>query len=81
MTCLVGVPALFNASVATGLLPTKGLSLPFVSYGGSNLVVTFMAVGLLLRVAQRDQANERRPAREDEDNGTDRSKRPGSGGR
>ncbi len=51
LTALVGVPALFNAGVATGLLPTKGLSLPFVSYGGSNLVVTFMAVGMLLRIA------------------------------
>jgi cell division protein FtsW len=50
LTALVGVPALFNAGVATGLLPTKGLSLPFVSYGGSNLVVTFMAVGMLLRL-------------------------------
>lgn len=51
LTALVGIPALFNAAVATGLLPTKGLSLPFVSYGGSNLVVTFAAVGMLLRIA------------------------------
>lgn len=64
LTALVGVPALFNAGVATGLLPTKGLSLPFVSYGGSSLVVTFMAVGLLLRLGSEGGASapERRPA-------------------
>ncbi len=50
VTALVGVPALFNVGVATGLLPTKGLPLPLVSYGGSNLVATLIAVGLLLRV-------------------------------
>jgi cell division protein FtsW len=50
LTALVGIPAVFNACVATGLLPTKGLPLPFVSYGGSNLVVTMAAMGLLLRI-------------------------------
>lgn len=64
LTALVGIPALFNAGVATGLLPTKGLSLPFISYGGSNLVVTFMAVGMLLAVGRNGTANERRPTRE-----------------
>jgi cell division protein FtsW len=63
LTALVGVPALFNAGVATGLLPTKGLSLPFVSYGGSSLVVTFMAVGMLLRLGAEGGAGA--PARRD----------------
>lgn len=40
--------ALINMGVATGLLPTKGISLPFVSYGGSNLVTLFFFAGLLL---------------------------------
>lgn len=40
--------ALVNMGVVTGLLPTKGMSLPFVSYGGSNLVVMFSLTGLML---------------------------------
>lgn len=40
--------ALLNVGVVTGILPTKGISLPFISYGGSNLVATFMFVGILL---------------------------------
>ncbi len=40
--------ALINMGVVTGLLPTKGMSLPFVSYGGSNLVVMFSLTGLML---------------------------------
>ena len=55
-TALVVVPAVFNLLVATGLLPTKGLPLPFVSYGGSNLVATLAAVGLLLRIERDGRA-------------------------
>ncbi|MBI3180219.1 MAG: putative lipid II flippase FtsW [Deltaproteobacteria bacterium] len=53
LVALIGVPAVFNVCVATGLLPTKGLPLPFVSYGGSDLLANLMAVGLLLRI-ERD---------------------------
>ncbi|MBI5511897.1 MAG: putative lipid II flippase FtsW [Deltaproteobacteria bacterium] len=52
-TMLLGVPAVFNLLVATGLLPTKGLPLPLISYGGSNLVLTLVALGLVMRV-ERD---------------------------
>ena len=56
VAALIGIPALFNACVATGLLPTKGLPLPFISYGGSNLLISLTAVGLLLRVARDARA-------------------------
>jgi cell division protein FtsW len=39
--------------VVVGLLPTKGLPLPFISLGGSSLVVTCLAVGLLLNLSRR----------------------------
>ena len=44
--------ALFNISVVLSLLPTKGIPLPFISYGGSSLVPTLAAVGVLLNISQ-----------------------------
>ena len=52
ITLLIGIQALVNAAVVTGLLPTKGLTLPFVSYGGSSLVVNFIGVGILLSISR-----------------------------
>ncbi|MGE0638706.1 MAG: putative lipid II flippase FtsW [Thermoanaerobaculia bacterium] len=46
------IQALINISVAIALLPTKGIPLPFLSYGGSSLVVTMMICGVLLNVSQ-----------------------------
>ena len=43
------IQAFVNIGVASGALPTKGLTLPLVSYGGTSLVVSALAVGLLLR--------------------------------
>ncbi len=50
LTLLLAVSAFLNMGVTTGLLPTKGLSLPFISYGGSGLLMNFSAIGLLLSV-------------------------------
>ena len=50
--------AMINIAVATGSAPNKGVSLPFISVGGSNLVTAFAAVGLLLNVARTVSANE-----------------------
>jgi hypothetical protein len=44
--------ALFNISVVLSLVPTKGIPLPFISYGGSSLVPTLAAVGVLLNISQ-----------------------------
>ncbi|MEK6372665.1 MAG: putative lipid II flippase FtsW [Acidobacteriota bacterium] len=52
-TLLIGVQALINISVALCLLPTKGLPLPLVSYGGSSLITSLMAVGILLNLSQQ----------------------------
>jgi cell division protein FtsW len=52
ITLFLGTQAFTNLAVAVGLLPTKGLVLPFISYGGSSLLVNCMAVGLLLNVSR-----------------------------
>jgi cell division protein FtsW len=52
ITHLIVLQALVNMCVCLGLLPTKGLPLPLISYGGSSLVVSMTAMGLLLNVSQ-----------------------------
>ena len=52
-TLLIGIQALINISVALCLLPTKGLPLPLVSYGGSSLMTSLMSIGILLNLSQQ----------------------------
>ena len=47
---LIGLHTFINVGVATGLLPTKGLTLPFISYGGTNLLIMCALSALVLRV-------------------------------
>jgi cell division protein FtsW len=53
LTAMIAVQALFNMSVALGLLPTKGIPLPFVSFGGSSLLINLLGMGILLNVSQQ----------------------------
>jgi cell division protein FtsW len=51
--------ALFNMSVVLSMVPTKGIPLPFISYGGSSLVPTLAAVGILLNISQHARGSSR----------------------
>lgn len=52
ITTWIGVQALINIGVTVGTLPTKGITLPFVSYGGSSLMVCMLAVGVLVSLSR-----------------------------
>lgn len=51
ITLMITMQALINFAVVTGCVPTKGLALPFISYGGSSLVVSAVMVGILVNIA------------------------------
>jgi cell division protein FtsW len=53
ISVLFGVQALINLAVAMSMLPTKGLTLPFVSFGGSSLLVCAAAMGILLSISRK----------------------------
>jgi len=53
LTLVIGLPAAINMGVVSGILPTKGLSLPFLSYGGSSLIASMLAVGILLNISSQ----------------------------
>lgn len=56
ISTMFGVQALVNLSVALSLLPTKGLTLPFISFGGSSLLVNALAAGILLNISRQGPA-------------------------
>ncbi|MEC4681894.1 MAG: putative lipid II flippase FtsW [Nitrospirota bacterium] len=57
ITMLLALQAMINAGVVSGMLPTKGLTLPLVSYGGSSLLTTMLAIGILLSIARQGRAS------------------------
>lgn len=59
VTCLLGVQALLNIAVVTHTMPSTGVPLPFVSYGGSSLFFSLAGVGLVLNVSRRQCAEEK----------------------
>ena len=54
LTCFLGLQVIVNMGVVLGLLPTKGLTLPLISYGGSSLVMTLAGIGVLLNISSRN---------------------------
>jgi cell division protein FtsW len=53
ITSTIAIQAFFNISVVLGLLPTKGIPLPLVSYGGTSLFITLACIGVLLNISQQ----------------------------
>jgi cell division protein FtsW len=56
LTCVVSVPAIVNIAVTTAMLPNDGLPLPFVSFGGTSLVFSMAAIGLLVGIHRHSPA-------------------------
>ena len=57
LSLMISLQALVNFAVATGLVPTKGLPLPFISYGGSSLLVNMAAIGILLNISRGEETS------------------------
>lgn len=63
LTSLIGLQAGFNIAVVTAMVPTKGIGLPFISYGGSNLVMCLLCVGVLINIHKQALYEEREAPR------------------
>ena len=61
LTCVIVVPAMVNIAVVTAVFPNDGLPLPFVSYGGTSLLISMGAVGLLCGIHRRSRVMDERP--------------------
>jgi cell division protein FtsW len=63
LTMMIGVQVIINSAVTTGLMPTKGLPLPFISYGGSALLMNMAAAGILISISRKNanRITEQRP--------------------
>ena len=51
ITVIIGMNAVINMMVATGMIPTTGQTLPFISYGGTSIIFNSIAVGILLNIS------------------------------
>lgn len=81
ISLMLTISVALNLMVVTGLAPTKGLALPLLSYGGSSMLVTMAAMGILMNIGKyieydREQARAHRRARRMEKGGGARGKRP-----
>ena len=56
LTAMIAIPTIINLAVVTSSMPTKGLALPFLSYGGSSMIANCIAVGILMNIASQNHA-------------------------
>jgi len=56
LVSIISLKAIINMAVSCGIMPTKGLPLPFISYGGTSLVVDLICVGLIINISARSEA-------------------------
>jgi cell division protein FtsW len=69
LTTMLAVQAIFNIGAAMVVLPLAGMTLPFISYGGSSLLICFAAVGILYRISEdSERARVARPRKKAQDN-------------
>ncbi|MBQ2887903.1 MAG: FtsW/RodA/SpoVE family cell cycle protein, partial [Firmicutes bacterium] len=57
LTLMITVQALVNIAIALGMMPVTGITLPFISYGGTSLVISLASVGVLLNISKFAKRN------------------------